>query len=211
MPVITRISGPVVHVALEGYTAGLYEIAYVGEMGLVAETVDVTREEAILQVFEASEGLRLGENVRFGGSMFSVKLGPGLLGSVFDGIQRPLKKLETTIGRGTSITALDPEKKWHFKPLKQEGDTISGGEYFGVVKEQNILHRLMLPPSQSGQIFSIVAEGTYGIDDILLKLDNGFSMGMTQETPLRIPRPFKARLTPEHPLLTGQRIIVARE
>jgi len=207
MPRITHISGPVVRVALEEYAAGLYEIAYVGAMGLVAETVEVTREEAVLQVFEASEGLRLGEPVRFGGSMFSVRLGPGLLGSVFDGIQRPLERLGTIIARGTSVPPLDREKRWAFRPLKKEGDALGGGEYFAEVSEGELTHRLMLPFSRSGTVRFIAPEGEYTSEETVLRLDDGFETGMIQEVPLRIPRPFKTRLSPDQPLLTGQRII----
>jgi V/A-type H+-transporting ATPase subunit A len=207
MPAITYISGPVVKVALEGYGAKLYELAFVGEAGLVAEVVEVTKGAAVLQVYENSEGLRLGEPVRLVGEMFKVYLGPGLLGAVFDGIQRPLGEIGEKIARGLTVTPLEQNRKWRFRPLKKPGEPLRGGEYFAEVEERGLVHRLALPPSEGGTVEWIAPEGEYTVEETLLRLEEGFSMGMVQTMPLRVPRPFRRRLRPEMPLLTGQRII----
>jgi len=207
MPYISYISGPVVKVALEGYGAKLYELAFVGEAGLVSEVVEVTQHEAVLQVYESSEGLKLREPVKLSGGMFKVHLGPGLLGGVFDGIQRPLERIGEKIEKGLSAAPLSGDDRWHFRPLKQKGDTLKAGECFGEVDERGVVHRLILPASENGVVVRIAPEGVYTHEEELLQLENGFTMGMVQVMPLRIPRPFRRRLTPEIPLLTGQRII----
>ena len=207
MPHITYISGPVVKVALEGYGAKLYELAFVGEAGLVAEVVEVTKHEAVLQVYESSEGLKLREPVRLVGEMFKVYLGPGLLGAVFDGIQRPLEEIGERIARGLSVTPLDESKRWRFKPLKKPGDALRGGDSFAEVRERGLVHRLMIPPDESGTVEWIAPEGDYRVKETLIRLEGGFSTGMVQTMPLRVPRPFRRRLSPDIPLLTGQRII----
>jgi len=207
MPYISYISGPVVKVALEGYGAKLYELAFAGEAGLVSEVVEVTKEEAVLQVYENSEGLKLREPVELTGEMFKVTLGPGLLGAVFDGIQRPLEQIGEKIERGVTVAPLSRETTWRFKPLKKAGESLEAGECFGEVEERGLVHRLTLPDPEEGTIAWIAPAGEYTHDEDLVRLESGFLMGMVQTMPLRIPRRFRRRLTPETPLLTGQRII----
>ncbi|WP_200763075.1 V-type ATP synthase subunit A [Nitrosophilus alvini] len=207
MPYISYISGPVVRVSLDGEKASLYELAFVGEAGLIAEVVEVSKNEAVLQVYENSEGLKLKESVKFTGEMFCAHLGPGLLGSVFDGIQRPLDKIGEKIQKGLMLYSLDKERRWHFKPVKKVGDEVLPGECVGEVRERGLIHKIMLPSDTKGVIEYISCEGEYGIKEEILRLENGFSMSMVQKVPLRIPREFKSRESSYEPLLTGQRII----
>ncbi len=207
MPSITSISGPVIRVRLEGAKAELYELAFAGEDALVAEVVEVTREEAVLQVYESSEGMRLGEPVKLTGELFSAHLAPGLLGTVFDGIQRPLSLLGERIAKGTSLDPLDKERRWHFTPLVKKGERVAAGAFIGEVREYGLRHKIMLPHDRSGSVSYIAPKGEYGVTDEILRLEDGFSMGMVQKMPLRIPRPFLERESSAEPLLTGQRII----
>ncbi|WP_457594427.1 V-type ATP synthase subunit A [Hydrogenimonas sp.] len=207
MPYITYISGPVIRAELEGAKAELYELAFVGEDALVAEVVEVTRDEALLQVYENSEGMRLGEPVKLTGEMFSAHLAPGLLGTVFDGIQRPLAMIGERIEKGRSLYALDRDAKRLFTPLVATGDLLAPGAFIGEVSEFGLTHRIMLPPDRSGVVSYVAPKGEYRITDEILRLQDGFSMGMVQKMPLRIPRPFSERESSAEPLLTGQRII----
>ncbi len=207
MAYISYISGPVVRAVLEGEAAKLYELAFVGSASLVAEVVDVSRDEAVLQVYENSEGMRLKEPVRFSGEMFSAYLGPGLLGTVFDGIQRPLNKMGEKIEKGTALYALDTETKYRFTPLVSAGERVGPGEYIAEVEEFGFIHRLMLPPDREGVVAYIAPAGEYTVKEEIVRLEGGFSMSMVQKMPLRIPRSFAERESPKVPLLTGQRII----
>lgn len=207
MAYISYISGPVVKVALEGENVKLYELAFVGRDSLVAEVVELSQDEAVLQVYENSEGMKLKEPVKFSKEMFSAHLGPGLLGTVFDGIQRPLEKFGATIKRGGSHYALDSEKKYLFKPLVKEGESLLPGSFIGETREFGITHRIMLPPDAEGVVEYIAAEGEYGVKDEVLRLKGGFCMSMVQKSPIRVPRPFLNRESAKEPLLTGQRII----
>ena len=207
MAYVTYISGPVVKAALENEDVKLYELAFVGRDALVAEVVEVSAEEATLQVYEKSEGMRLKEEVRFSGEMFSAYLGPGLLGRVFDGIQRPLEEMGERIGRGVSPYSLERDRVFRFRPCVERGSRLFAGEIFGEVDEFGLSHRLMLPPGMEGAVEYIAPEGEYRIEDEILRLEGGFSMGMVQKMPLRTPRAFVRRESPKEPLLTGQRII----
>ncbi len=207
MAYVTYISGPVVKVALEKEDVKLYELAYVGRDSLVAEVVEVSADEATLQVYENSEGMRLKEEVRFSGEMLGAYLGPGLLGRVFDGIQRPLEEMGERIGKGLSLYPLNRERVFRFRPGVERGSRLFAGEIFGEVEEFGLSHRLMLPPGIEGVVEYIAPEGEYRIEDEILRLEEGFSMGMVQKMPLRTPRAFVRRESPKEPLLTGQRII----
>ena len=207
MAYVTYISGPVVKAALENEDVKLYELAFVGRDSLVAEVVEVSVNEATLQVYENSEGMRLKEEVRFSGEMLGAYLGPGLLGRVFDGIQRPLEEMGERIGKGLSLYPLNRERVFRFRPGVERGSRLFAGEIFGEVDEFGLSHRLMLPPGMEGVVEYIAPEGEYRIEDEILRLEGGFSMGMVQKMPLRTPRAFVRRESPKEPLLTGQRII----
>ncbi|BBG66309.1 V-type ATP synthase subunit A [Hydrogenimonas sp.] len=207
MAYISYISGPVLKAALEGESVKLYELAFAGEASLVAEVVEVSQNEAVLQVYENSEGMKLKEPVRFSGEMFCAHLGPGLLGSVFDGIQRPLDKIGDKIEKGSTVYALDTGRAYRFRPLVLRGRMVGPGEFVGEVEEFGLLHRLMLPADVEGEVEYIAPEGEYTVKEEILRLRGGFSMSMVQKMPLRTPRGFIGRESVKEPLLTGQRII----
>ena len=160
-------------------------------------------------------GLGPGEPVESTGAPLSVELGPGLIGSIFDGIQRPLEEIMKVSGnnlqRGVEIPALDHKKKWHFTPLKKAGDSVTGGDIIGTVQETPIVvHKILVPHGLMGTIRSI-KEGDYNIDETVAVVDtpNGSSQDLTllQRWPVRVGRPYKQKLSPDMPLVTGQRVI----
>lgn len=211
---ITKISGPVVQA--EG-VAGLemHELTMVGNEELIGEVVRVEGDLATIQVYEDTAGLKLGEPVKGSGMPLAVELGPGLLESIFDGIQRPLTVIRDATGdfvkRGVKATALPRDKKWHFVPLKKIGDYASPGSIVGKVQETPLLeHRILVPPNREGKIEFIVKEGEYTIEDCIAKLSRDgeiYELKMYHKWPVRKPRPYIERLEPSEPVITGQRII----
>jgi len=207
MAYITYISGPVVKAKLEKEKVNLYELSYVGKDQLIGEVVELKPKEAIIQVYENTEGLKLKEPVTFSGSMLSAELGAGLLGNVFDGIQRPLNKLTETIKKGVKIPSLNREKKWEFKPTVKKGELIKKGKIIGEVLEGNFIHKIIFNEKKEGKIKFIAEKGKYKLEDIILELEDGTTQTLIQKHPVRIPREIKKRIKPEIPLITGQRII----
>ncbi|OMH40746.1 V-type ATP synthase subunit A [Desulfurobacterium indicum] len=204
---ITYISGPIVKATLENESPKLLEVAYVGKDKLIGEIVSVERDTITVQVYEATEGLKLGEPVILSGEMLKAILGPGLLGSIYDGIERPLMKLGERIEKGASVYPLSKDKKWHFVPLLKKGDEVEEGDIFGYVKESSIKHFLTIPNGIEGVIEEIKEEGDYTINEELLCFHNGRKLTMIQEWPVRFGRKYRKRLKPDTPLITGQRII----
>jgi V/A-type H+-transporting ATPase subunit A len=205
---IISISGPIVKVGIEGESVRIQDVAYVGESGLIGEVIERDTKSAMVQVYEETEGLKLGEKVVFTGQMLSALLGPGLLGSIYDGIQRPLKLVGTQMQKGLKLDPLDQEKFWHFIPSVKEGEALNAGELIGIVMgESKFEYRIMMPPDMMGSVSSVVKEGKYCLDDTLVELDNGEKLSMVQRWPVRISRPFKERVLSEKPMITGQRII----
>ena len=208
-PTIVRIAGAIVEAnPMPG--ASLYELAYVGERRLLAEVIRVHGDTAMLQVFEDTTGLRLGEPVAGSGSPLSAQLGPGLLGSLLDGVGRPLDRLAATAGdfipAGVAAPTLDATKQWEFSPTAKVGDTVRGGDELGLVTEQrDFVHRVLVPPTASGTVVEIRA-GTFGCDDPIGSLSDGTTLRLSQRWPLRIGRPFERRLPPDRPFITGQRV-----
>ncbi len=213
---VKRVSGPVIHAT--GVTdATMMELVYTGEHRLVGEIVKLNHNEAVIQVYENTTGVAPGDNIYGSGMPLSLELGPGLIGSIYDGIQRPLNKLEEIsgnfIGRGIQASAIDQEKKWTFTPKVKQGDRVEPGTIIGTVQETtHIEHRIMLPPqSQGGTIESIVSGGDYKVQDVIAKVKNSEGeiqeVRMSQRWSIRQPRPTKARLAPDIPLITGQRVI----
>lgn len=206
---ILKITGPVVEAG--GLTgARMHDVTKVGKLGLIGEIIKLEHDKAVIQVYEDTSGLEVGESVISRETALAVELGPGLLTSIFDGIQRPLPVLWQEYGsfipRGLATTALDSEKRWHFVPLKKAGDKVQGGDIIGTVQETaSIVHKIMVPPFKNGVLEEIM-EGEFTIEDSVALLDNGDSIFMKQTWPVRQPRPFKKKLDPEIPLLTGQRI-----
>jgi V/A-type H+-transporting ATPase subunit A len=206
---IYRISGPVV--TIQGINTRMYDVVKVGHEGLMGEVIGIERDKSIVQVYEETAGLRPGEPVENTGMPLSVELGPGLLESIYDGIQRPLPILKEKMGdfieRGVTADGLDHEKLWTFKPSLKAGDKVSGGDVMGTVQETvNVKHRIMVPPKVSGTIDEIKS-GKFKVVDTICTLIDGTQIQMMQKWPVRDPRPVNKKLTPDTPLITGQRIL----
>lgn len=210
--IISRISGPVVIASgLEG--AQMFDVVRIGEMGLVGEIIRLEGNKATVQVYEDTTGLRPGEKVTNTKRPLSMQLGPGLLTSIYDGIQRPLDVLREQSGdfisRGKVIPALDQTKKWDFVPLKKKGDNVSPGEIIGQVQETPlIMHKIMVPYNVEGQL-SEISEGKFTVNDIVATVQNSAKtdIGLSSWWTVRTPRPVLRKLAPEEPLLTGQRVL----
>ena len=207
--VIYRISGPVVTAI--GIAPRMYEVVRVGNEGLMGEVIELHGDQSVIQVYEETSGIKPGEPVIRTGQTLSVQLGPGLLTQIYDGIQRPLPKLEETMGvfitRGVDADGLDLKKEWEFLPKVKVGDEISPGQVIGTVQEtETIEHRVMVPPGKGGVVKSIES-GTFNITQTICKLEDGTEIAMMQEWPVRHPRPFVQKYAPDVPLMTGQRIL----
>ena len=208
-PVIVRIAGAIVEAEpMPG--ASLYELAFVGERRLLAEVIRVRGDIAMLQVFEDTTGLRLGEPVSGTGSPLGAQLGPGLLGSLLDGVGRPLDRLAATVGdfipAGVAAPMLDAARRWTFAPTVKAGDAVRGGDELGVVTEQqDFAHRVLVPPTVSGTIAEL-RSGEFGVEDAIGSLTDGTPLRLAHQWPLRIGRPFVRRLPPDRPFITGQRV-----
>ncbi|MEM2144232.1 MAG: V-type ATP synthase subunit A [Candidatus Jordarchaeaceae archaeon] len=211
---ISRIAGPFV-TAKHMQNARMFELVKVGEVGVLGEIIRLEGHTAIIQTYEETQGLKLGEKVLGTGKPLVVELGPGLISNIFDGIQRPLTVISEAIGafiqRGIVVPALDREKKWHFKPKLKKETKVTGGNILGVVQETPIIeHRILVPPYVKGTIGWICSEGDYTINEPIaeVKIDQRIEkLFLMQTWPVRMLRPYKAMLTPVVPLLTGQRII----
>jgi V/A-type H+-transporting ATPase subunit A len=206
---IYRISGPVV--IISGLNTKMYDVVKVGKEGLMGEVIGIEGEKSTVQVYEETSGLRPGEPVENTGMSLSVELGPGLLESIYDGIQRPLPVLKDTMGdfikRGVSANGLSREKEWDFVPTVKKGDKVNGGEVIGTVQEtQNIEHRILVPPKISGTV-SEIKKGKFKVDAVICTLTGGIELTMMQKWPVRKPRPVSKKLMPNTPLITGQRIL----
>ena len=206
---IYRISGPVVTAV--GISPRMYEVVRVGDEGLMGEVIELHGDQSVIQVYEETSGISPGEPVIRTGQTLSVQLGPGLLTQIYDGIQRPLPKLEETMGvfitRGVDADGLDFEKEWEFKATVDKGDEINSGHVIGTVQEtETIEHRVMVPPNVSGKVKSIKS-GTFNIKETVCVLEDGSEIAMMQEWPVRHPRPFVQKYAPDVPLITGQRIL----
>ncbi|RLE50951.1 MAG: V-type ATP synthase subunit A [Candidatus Methanomethylicota archaeon] len=214
---IIRVAGPVV--AAEGLRgAKMYEVARVGEERLIGEIIRLQGDVAIIQVYEETAGLKPGDPVYATGRPLSVELGPGLIGQIYDGIQRPLPEIRKQVGdfvkRGVTAPALPRNKKWKFTPTKKTGDKVQGGDIIGIVPETPLIkHKILVPPDLSGKIIDIVDEDEYTVEDKIAEIETSkgekISIKMMQVWPVRKPRPFKVKLPPDEPLITGQRVIDA--
>ncbi len=192
----------------------MYDVVRVGEKKLVGEIIELRGDTASIQVYEETAGIGPGEEIYCTDMPLSVELGPGIVESIFDGIQRPLDKLfemsGNYIARGVDVHALDREKKWDFKPVVKKGDEVLSGDIIGVVDETKLVeHRIMVPHKVSGRVKEI-KKGLFNITDIICVVENEGKekeIAMLQVWPVRIPRPYLKRLPPQHMLTTGQRII----
>lgn len=212
---IYGINGPVITIqGNPGYK--MNEMVYVGEHRLVGEVIRLSKEKTTIQVYEETSGLKPGEEVAGAGCAISVKLAPGILNNIFDGIERPLQKIAEKSGAfiptGAQADALDREKLWETHITVQEGDEVAGGSIIAEVPEtKSIVHRVMLPPGVSGTVTAVKPDGDYTICDEIVTIrttDGGTkALTMTQEWPIRKPRPVKDRYPADRPLVTGQRIL----
>jgi len=213
---IKRVAGPLV-VAVDVPMAKMYEVVKVGTEKLVGEVIRIEGEEVFIQVYEETSGVGPGEPVYLTGDPLTVELGPGLVSSIYDGIQRPLPALQEKSGdfitRGLTARALDSEKKWKVKTIKKEGDKITAGDIIAEIKETELLtHKVMVPPYiKEGVITFIADNGEYSIDDTIAKVKTSegksVEIKMTHKWPIRQPRPVNSKLVPNKGLITGQRVI----
>lgn len=208
-----KISGPLI--IAEGMSdCKMYDVVRVSDKGLIGEVIELRGDKASIQVYEETSGLGPGEEVVSTGEPLSVELAPGLLSGIFDGIQRPLTtlffKYGSRISRGVTVNNLDREKKWHFSPRAKAGDEVCEGDVLGVVAETEIVeHRILVPNGMSGKIISIT-EGDFTIEDTVavIKTASGSKpVSMLRKWPVRKGRPYKQKLSPDKPIITGQRVI----
>ena len=211
---ITRISGPIVYAeGLEG--CGLYDVVDVGEKKIIGEIIRQNEGKATIQVYEDDTGMKIGEEVVSSGRPLSLKLGPGLVGTIYDGIQRPLKNMFEHSGAflvpGERTEPIDTEKKWKMTVAEgvSEGSEIFAGKVLGYVQEtESIRHKIMVPPTVKGKILkSFKGEGEYTVDDVIGITDLDEEIKLSHYWPLRNPRPYAQKLEVSQPLVTGQRVI----
>ncbi|MBI3052307.1 V-type ATP synthase subunit A [Candidatus Woesearchaeota archaeon] len=206
-----QISGPVV--VAKGLSARMYDVVRVGREKLMGEVIQINDDRTTIQVYEDTSGLKPGEVVETTGLPLSVELGPGLLNSVYDGIQRPLAELRRQrgdfISRGITAPGLDRRKKWEFKPAVKKGDLVSPGMIIGTVQELNTEHRFPAPADISAGKAKDIREGSFTVEDEVCTLENGAKITLMQQWPVRRPRPSSKKLIPNLPLITGQRVFDA--
>ncbi|MBE3091351.1 MAG: V-type ATP synthase subunit A [Candidatus Atribacteria bacterium] len=211
---IIKVAGPVV--AAKGLkNAKMYDVVKVSSQKLIGEIIELSKDSATIQVYEETSGIGPGESVFSTDMPLSVELGPGLISSIYDGIQRPLDILKSTKGdfitRGAEEFAIDRKKKWDFEPISKKGDKVISGDIIGTVQESSIVkHKIMVPYGIHGEIKEIYKDKFTVTDTIALIKDQEGSIHeikMLQKWPVRRPRPYKKKLPPLEPLITGQRII----
>ncbi len=210
---IVRVAGPLV-VAADCFGAKMYDMVRIGSLGLIGEIIELKEDRAYIQVYEDTTGVGPGEPVELTGRPLSVELGPGLLGSIYDGIQRPLDGIRAKTGdfvtRGVEMPSLDRSKRWEFKPACKAGDAVAEGDVLGTVQETPlILHRVIVPEGGAGKVVEIKA-GSFGVADTVARVataDGTRDLPMFQTWSIRRQRPVAERVMPDEPLVTGQRVI----
>ncbi len=211
---IQRIAGPLIEAdGLLGVT--MFEVCRVGSEELIGEVNRVVSDRAFIQVYEETSGLKPGEKVVATGTSLDVELGPGLVGSIFDGIQRPLPSIKEQVGdfitRGVTAPPLPIDKQWPFKPSVEKGASVAGGDVLGTVQETSVfLHKILVPPGIQGKVTHIVNAGDYTIKDGIAQVQTPSGkqdLTLTQRWPVRIGRPYASKIGTEVPLFTGQRVI----
>ena len=208
---VYRVSGPVV--TAEGIRPRMYDVVAVGRERLMGEVIGLDNDRSIVQVYEDTSGIRPGEEVVNTAMPLTVELGPGLVKSIYDGIQRPLPVLRDTMGdfirRGVSAPGLDRSKRWDFVPKVRVGDKVAPGQIIGSVQETKyIQHQILVPPKISGTVAAI-KEGKFTVAETVAQLSNGTPLQLMHKWPVRMGRPFRSRKMPDVPLITGQRILDA--
>ncbi|SDZ96239.1 V/A-type H+-transporting ATPase subunit A [Haloplanus vescus] len=212
--IIDSVSGPVVTAV--DLDARMNDVVYVGDEGLMGEVIEIEGDITTIQVYEETSGVGPGEPVENTGDPLTVDLGPGLLDSIYDGVQRPLDVLETKMNspfldRGVDAPGIDLEKEWEFEPTVEEGDEVGRGDVIGTVPETvTIEHKVLVPPNalEEGETAEVTAieSGEFTVDETVAELDTGEEIRMRQEWPVREARPAGEKQTPTEPLLTGQRV-----
>ena len=210
---IVKISGPLV-VAEGMRDANMFDVVRVSQKRLIGEIIEMHGDRASIQVYEETAGLGTGEPVESTGEPMSAELGPGLIGSIYDGIQRPLDDIRKVCGnslhRGVEVPSLKRDRLWNFTPSVKEGDEVQGGDVIGTVPETDIvLHKIMVPNGVSGRVKSI-KEGEFPVDETVcvLETEKGeHELKMFQKWPVRRGRPYKKKLSTDMPLVTGQRVV----
>lgn len=212
---ISLINGPVV-VAKGASSFAMGEMAEVGDLRLIGEVIRLSEDRATIQVYEDTQGLKLGEPVRGTGELLSVSLGPGLIGNIFDGIGRPLgailEREGAFIPRGVKVPQIDPHKEWKVKPLLAVGDVVTPGMTIAEVQETPLVtHKIMIPPEIEGEVSFVVPSGSYRGDAVIAKVRDHrgkeAEIFLSCRWPVRLPRPCREHLPPKEPLVTGQRVI----
>ncbi|MDP3065775.1 MAG: V-type ATP synthase subunit A, partial [Methanobacteriaceae archaeon] len=209
---IIKIAGPViVGDGMKG--TRMYEMVRVGEDKLIGEIIELEGDTATIQVYEETAGIKPGEIIESTGGPLSVELGPGIIGAIFDGIQRPLDIIKALTGdyieRGVAVPALPKDKKWKFIPKVSAGTEVTGGDIIGEVQEtSSIVHKIMIPPKVNGTLKSVAIEGEYTVEEDVAEIetsDGAVKVQLKQKWPVRVGRPYKKKLDPDIPLITGQR------
>ena len=215
LPKITDINGPVV----KADNMSIYKVrdmVIVGDMKLIGEIISIDEDVATIQVYEETQGLKVGENIQSTGMPLSVTLGPGIIGNIFDGIQRPLQRIYNMTGdfiaEGIGLISIDKEKLWDVELLAKVGDKLTAGQIFAAVQETSFInHKVTVPPNISGTVTEVLPSGKYSIDtDVLTLVDENnqtHKLKLYHTWPVRVPRPVKTRMPISKPLITGQRVI----
>ncbi|MEM0356115.1 MAG: V-type ATP synthase subunit A [Desulfurococcaceae archaeon] len=213
---IYRVAGPLV--VAEGLKSMMYEVVYVGDEGLIGEVIAIRGEKTYIQVYEDTTGLTPGERIVATGKLLSAELGPGLIGSIYDGLQRPEKEIGDVtksifIKRGLKISALNRSRKWFFKRERslRIGDRVGAGDIIGYVEETPVvIHKIMIPPNVSGILKWVADDGDYTVNDTVAVVEKSgveHEVKLHQIWPIRVPRPYKSKLDPGEPLIVGLRVI----
>ena len=213
--IITKVSGPLV-VADKMSTSKMFDVVKVSDEGLIGEIIELHGDKAFIQVYEETGGIGPGDPVYPTNMPLSVELGPGLITSIYDGIQRPLDDIKDAVGdyitRGVEAVALDRDKVWDFNALMKEGDEVEPGDILGEIQETvAVIHKIIVPPDIKGKIKKLES-GQFKIEDVVCELEseNGLEkITMLQKWPVRLPRPYKRKITPDKLLITGQRVVDA--
>ena len=199
---IIKVSGPLI-VAENLADVEMFDVVKVSDKKLIGEVIELRNDRASIQVYEETGGLTIGDEVVSTGAPLSVELAPGLIESIFDGIQRPLDvlmdKSGSRIGRGIEVNSLDRGKKWHFVPVAKVGDRVVSGDVLGTVQETKVvLHKIMVPYGVEGEVKSVAPEGDYTIMDVICKVGDR-ELTMLQKWPVRIGRPYEKKYSPPAP------------
>jgi V/A-type H+-transporting ATPase subunit A len=205
---IYKITGPVI--IAEDLECQMNDVVYVGDEGLLGEVIQIEGNQAYIQVYEDTTGLKPGEPVENTEEPLSVELGPGLLGSIYDGLQRPLPELEEQMGsfieRGEDAPGIDQEKTYGFTPEVSEGDIVEPGDVVGTAEVEYGEHKVLAPPQTEPAQVTSTKQGSHTVNETVVELDNNTKISMKQEVPIRKQRPVEEKLRPEVPLVTGQRV-----